>query len=83
MDGLHIAAEGPANDLPVIKIKHHRQIYPAAQSAQVRDGVPLIRRYLFLFAPSGLKLTVQDIFSGRKPVIELTGGMNFRLRIPS
>jgi hypothetical protein len=30
MGRLHIAAEGPANDFPVIKVQHHRQVYPPA-----------------------------------------------------
>jgi hypothetical protein len=69
MDGLHIATEGPANDLPVIKVKYHRQIYPATQDTQVRDGVPLVRRHPFLPVPLGLKLTGKDVFKDLKPVV--------------
>jgi hypothetical protein len=62
INGLRIGAEGPADDLPVIQVKNCREIYPAGFGTQ-DVGNP------FFSAPFGMKLTVQQVFANRGPVV--------------
>jgi hypothetical protein len=72
MNGPHIGTEGPADGLPVIQVKYHREIRPAGFGAQAGYvGNP------FFSAPFGMKPTVRQIFANREPLVRVGGGDEF------
>jgi hypothetical protein len=42
VDRLHIAAEGPANHLPVKQVQHYRQVYPSALDPRVMSDIHFV-----------------------------------------
>jgi hypothetical protein len=66
MDRLHVGAQRPANDLPVVPVYHDHQIHLACARTQVRDvGHP------FLPTLFGMKLAVQQIGTDGQFVVRM------------
>lgn len=64
MNALHGNAQGPADELAVKAVKHHRKVYPAWDSAQAGAGGAPLRSARFC-----VKLPVQQLLTDRKSVV--------------